>query len=591
MPEEVKPDHKVTSEAVIEKPGTGPHRPGSRAELIAGMQRSVQEQGAVPTIEALRLRGVDDGRIDDSVKRTITEGATRPGLDLAKTPKGLREVAENNAKRTNRYLKEGYDNLTDEDKTLLRQDVRKGLIKLWPEAADRFSKMDLKTRDKVIEDLLRNPQFRRQAQGLLEAVTDPSRTRPELPQDILDRVNATKEDLANKKAILDQREEEEGAAVLKAEEYAEGTEKAEKIEEITGREPDLQKQITENQNKLTAADNTVKDRETEYQTALGRRPKDDAEIATARTNLDRARTKQAEIKTRLEQAQSQIAERDRLLKEKQEAEAALKRAEQASEQANRDLNAAQERHSQALIQQDEKNIDINRHQQDVTREMEELMTAATVKHFEEMYAAAEAAQITLLEERGAKAATEAEKKAYEVLRSRWKTTERRGLLRREEQVTKKLQVNADMQRLLGPNGPEELMKALGITDPELLKNPQLQRDAVRTLLQEKLNAGGLKASEAEYIFNSKWGDGVIKEAFEANTALKAQLEDLQNQGLLQGTEWSNFKDLVQKHPVARNIILSIILAGAATALPLAPLLGGVMNLRPNPQSILASALR
>lgn len=580
---DIKPDIEITTQALGEKLPSGTPLPTRELQLVQKTQQIMQEQGEMSAVESMKVIGVGEEQVKMATVRNVTEDAerTKPG---GGGKEKLRDVADRAGLLTEKFLKGGFDSITDpSEKALMRVQLEKSLTRLWPEAQKHFA--DMKARDPRafaahLESILKDPKYAGVVQEVMKNVVDAEGKLPVIPQELREKL-----------ADFD------GKIQVNRREYTNAKIAQKKAAEDMKREFGIDRKTGTKAPSLDELDTLVKTEETERvekQTI-------EHDLVTLRADFQKkqhdwdlvvsgkAKTPDPDaVKQAMEKAHDAVADAEKRKVVIEQHEARLKQLRDRKSQLENEearLEGEMERlddeklvleQQKADVQSDVDLITLERthHQDAYVRSLEEAFQTAGVQYFEGRYEDAEKAQLKVLEDEKEKAATDDEKKVYDnLLMKRWKSV-RTGSFNREKVVPNKENIQADMQILL-QQGPEALMNNMGITDPELQK--KVQTAVVRTLLQEKLRTGGFKQGEAEYVFNSRWGEGLLAEAMQRNEALQAQMNQLKEAGVLKNATHTGLIEFAKNNPWVRSTLLGLVLAGVGLA-PTMGLLTGAAGL-------------
>jgi hypothetical protein len=211
-----------------------------------------------------------------------------------------------------------------------------------------------------------------------------------------------------------------------------------------------------------------------------------------------------------------------------------------------------------------------------------IAAAAAQKYFSEKQENLTEAQQAMLQEK----MTEDDEKLAERIGRMWYQDETRGRIGKffkgnrgyvvnEDSVNKHF---ADLMRdpALGTGGPEALRNKLGIPKEQW---DRVQDSVVQTLVQRKIESGGLREGEARIIFNSPWGGELITKAIETNKEFNEKvLSPLEAQGYLKDKSPEGIRKLIAEHPFLAALLLPMILGvGAAAVMPATAVAGSIIG--------------
>lgn len=580
---------------IHEKTGRMP----SRADKIVKRTAEINtERSGLAAVEAMKVVGIGTERIHFATSKVTTlsekERSTDPDAakrddEDAKSLDNKRDALNQSGERAEKYLVEGFDALDPAEKKIVTDQIDAALPRLWPEMSKQLS--DLK-RSKpkeykaFVESIAKDSKYALVVQEVLQEATNPDRKLPEIPLELRDkltqvdtRLEAVRRDLDETQKTFDALNDRYMKEIGNPSDETTLDGQIAKLAATEDRDKAMLENTAHRDYLIRKLDKLEADQRQVFKKDSYTR--DDAGLAD---QINNTRTELANAEKTINDAKENLSKLRALRQQKEELQKSL-------DTARIERNALED--EQRILIQQKKHVedDIRLVELDRTKITEEYQNAldsafqtATSRYFEGRFPEAQEAYDQAIAEAKEKAKSDAEKKVYdELLLRRWKNV-RRGMFNREKVVPNRSQIDLDMRTLLsGADGPEKLLRKMGITDPDLQK--EVQPKIIRALLQERLKNGGIKPGEAEYITSSRWGEGLLDEAIQKNIELKAQLENLKAHGVLRGTNWEAIKEFADKHPVLKTVLIATLIAGLSATIPIS-LFSGITGVRPLSGSLL-----
>jgi hypothetical protein len=167
----------------------------------------------------------------------------------------------------------------------------------------------------------------------------------------------------------------------------------------------------------------------------------------------------------------------------------------------------------------------------------------------------------------------------QLLSTRWHTRQPSGLFRRQMDRVNRNNVNTDFELLLS-QGPRALMDSLiptgigGDQRNEMLNDTEMQGQFLGTLLQNRMENGGLNTVQIRRIIGTTWGGAAIDQALKQNTEANAKIQKIREAHLMPNglMDWLSRKNDRQLLGIIAAI-LGGIGVGAASGIAIAGLAG------------------
>ena len=185
MPPDSGPDRQsIGAEAVMAKGVEQTGVPATREQTIARSMRVKLDEGGDPR-EALKIRTTPEVSSRDIGAKIEQIGVARDA-DGKKLRTDVKEKerydnATTAAELAQRFVSQGYDKLTRQEKTKLGETVVDQINKS-PLLAKKYNGMSVPDRDKYVLALLKDPRYTGDIRTILEEITKA----PELPDTVLD---------------------------------------------------------------------------------------------------------------------------------------------------------------------------------------------------------------------------------------------------------------------------------------------------------------------------------------------------------------------------------------------------------------------
>lgn len=576
---------EVVARAVLEKAPVGPPAPGSPQEAAAKIRERLAESPRSAT-ESMRQQPIEQRRIDEFIDKN--SGIERDARGIKKRPVGSEtknrfDQMQKYAKLGKDYLEKGYDGLDAAQKGEVRMFVER-TVRAWPEAEAIFSgppPMPAADTQAIIEEILRNPEFRTKARTIFESAIDPSKALQETA--VIEARTGYEEAKRqeDEKKAEETKNNLEGTRVddeLRLFSVVGGIDGA-KLAELKGLERDLPELTMDLATKRADLEEARDDIRyySDRRRALISRGQDTTEIEnTLREKQTATRTFQREItgiQDKINRKQVLEDEREELTRKKQEIDAKKSPLKEEIKVLTQDRLRAQADYASVQLTRTSQ-------EQDFVDSLKNVFSETTMQYMEDKIAAAEQAQSQLIDEEKAKTTDPDEQKVLDALKQRWDFVEWKG--GRQTFKINKNQTKYDYGNLIA-EGPKRILRDIlmantGLTpgtpayqteiaridaklnDPDFIA--KVQPKVVERVITRQVQCGKVTEDDVRILRESDWGQGTIQAAINSKKELKSEIEQLYGQGALEGGAlWQRLKRMSNGSLLK---FLLIIFGGIAT---------------------------
>ena len=437
-----------------------------------------------------------------------------------------------------RLAEEGYDSLNNTQKRLVRTQVESALNR-YPHIQQELSGLREPTRTRLIEDMLKRPDFAANFRSIFEGNIDEFiQNNPDIRQEVARR----KEELDQAEREIDKNRNEKRQVGTKLREvtgklseFDAGGTKATELEGVINDINTLRTELNNQKSLRATADRDIKEKRAE-RSRMGR---GDPDRATVTGEIDGLETDIQTYNQRIAEVEQEIKEKEeekqKLLQEKAEHERQKREQEEKLEQLQEETQDLLLKKSRAQTEYEIIKNDKVRQEQELINEFQKTLADATIEYMDNKMSEIEEAHNKILEEKAQKASSEAEEKMFKALETRYGKSvrsKRLGIDRGWKYEYNRAQIDSDWQTLMG-QGPKEVARSI-ITanglDPNLADNKEflekVQADMLKKLVGARIKKGGISNGEAEILINSDWGAAAVNGAIAENEAKTNQLREL-----------------------------------------------------------------
>ena len=580
MPPDSGPDRQsIGAEAVMAKGVEQTGVPATREQTIARSMRVKLDEGGDPR-EALKIATTPEVSSRDIGAKIEQIGVARDA-DGKKLRTDVKEKerydnATTAAELAQRFVSQGYDKLTTQEKTKLGETVVDQINKS-PLLAKKYNGMSVPDRDKYVLALLKDPRYTGDIRTILEEITKA----PELPDTVLDaqdKLAETTLDRDAKQREVDDITKRVKAVDAKLKEFANPHKVGSKAETLANLTGDLNNILT----RLKSANATLE----EKKQALADAEADRAASRMRGTGVGSA----VDIKEAQRLAREDVARAQKAVDDEQaniNKIALLEEEQRSLEEQKKDLGVEQRERELEL---GKVNLELAKRQRDYQNALSLRTSQETdlVEGFEGVFQEAAIRELNsrvdetadqmdaAIEEWKNIATTQTEKAVLEKIESMYKLVIRKRRWGKDvvERKLNKDAINSDKNLLLNL-GPEAYMRSVLVrtinpetravyTPDEITKILQdkelvgrLQPKMIEPLLSKAMMVGSLSEADLYLVSTTEWGVNTIDNALATNRAFRDNVAKYGGEGII---DQPGFRERFKNELGSKNL-LAFLLTG------------------------------
>ncbi len=538
--------NEAVARVVLEKnAGTG--LPPAEQAALNKLQTAYKKQSFPEAIDVMKsaMEAADNAPVNRGNLEAARKGAyagtdidpTTGGAALNAEQQGRHDREEKAEGRAADLLDKGFDNLSNPDQHMVYAAVM-GRLQQWPEAQALLLGMNAREKYDTVRNLMSRPEFKQKLKDVLDKGVDAGPLGEEfkkLQKDVTDKERGMQAADTEYKVKF-QEYMAAGAKAQAFDAFVSPGDKFDLLDKLTKQEPKLIADKAKAQADLDAVEAEIDTLKTLLATSARTSPEYKATHAELLTKAPA----QADAKRRLSTADAKLEQKRQLEAEKTKAKTDTVTLEAETVKAYQKFEDAQRDHLSAKATLELAKIKMGSAEEQRAMAAEKAVSEAAKLFILAEAENAEKARQDMLTTMDAEAKTEADKKIKKELEMRYVTITNnydKSAVKPNKESTR-----VDYENILR-NGPdvfvEQFLFDAGLSGDEIKEKMAREGEALKTkligeVLARRVQTGRITNDEAQVIFQSEWGAEAVKAAAAKKTALTDEIKKLTASGAIDG---------------------------------------------------------